>query len=34
MSAADKADHLGTTYYFCSQDCKNKFVMAPARYAK
>ncbi len=25
--------HGGTTYYFCSQDCRDKFEAAPQRYA-
>jgi Cu+-exporting ATPase len=30
--AAGKADHAGTTYYFCSGDCLGKFTASPARY--
>lgn len=32
LSAAGKADHGGKTYYFCSQDCQQKFTMNPSRY--
>jgi P-type Cu+ transporter len=27
-----KADHAGTTYYFCSAGCRGKFVADPARF--
>jgi membrane fusion protein, copper/silver efflux system len=27
-----KIEHRGTTYYFCSDDCKEKFAKAPERY--
>jgi YHS domain-containing protein len=28
----DKATHEGTTYYFCSQDCKEEFEASPEDY--
>ena len=28
----DKAQHEGTTYYFCSKDCKDEFQAAPEDY--
>jgi P-type Cu+ transporter len=28
----EKAMHEGTTYYFCSKDCKDAFLSAPADY--
>jgi YHS domain-containing protein len=31
--AAATATHEGTTYYFCSQSCKEKFLQDPGRYA-
>lgn len=31
--AAATAEHNGKTYYFCRQDCKDKFEMEPERYA-
>ena len=27
-----RAEHLGTTYYFCAEGCRRKFVRAPKRY--
>src|SRR6204780_4379842 len=27
-----KADHAGTTYYFCSAGCRGKFVADPERF--
>jgi P-type Cu+ transporter len=27
-----KAVHQGTTYYFCSQDCKDEFLTSPKDY--
>jgi len=31
-TAAASADHHGTTYYFCSRGCREKFVADPERY--
>src|SRR5690348_4869314 len=31
-TAAEHAEYLGSTYYFCSAGCKSKFEMDPARY--
>src|SRR4051812_17530971 len=31
-TAAGKSDHEGTTYFFCSTSCKQKFDKDPARY--
>ena len=31
--AAARAEHKGTTYYFCSQGCHKKFVPNPGKYA-
>lgn len=31
--AAAQAEHKGTTYYFCSEGCRNKFVADPGKYA-
>lgn len=28
-----KSEYNGNTYYFCSQQCKQKFDQEPARYA-
>ena len=28
----DKAQHEGTTYYFCSKDCKDEFQASPEDY--
>lgn len=30
--AAGQSQHKGTTYYFCSAGCKQKFDATPARY--
>jgi Cu+-exporting ATPase len=30
--AAATATHEGTTYYFCSENCKAKFLQDPDRY--
>ncbi|MEO6713485.1 MAG: YHS domain-containing protein [Mycobacteriales bacterium] len=30
--AVATADHAGTTYYFCSQDCADEFNNDPASY--
>jgi Cu+-exporting ATPase len=32
--AAGSSNYSGKTYYFCSPDCKEKFDMNPAQYAK
>jgi len=32
--AAGKSQHQGQTYYFCSEDCKEKFDQNPQQYAK
>ena len=32
--AKEHTEHHGLTYYFCSADCKGKFLKAPASYAK
>jgi Cu+-exporting ATPase len=32
VSAKHKAEHGGTTYYFCSTGCHDKFVAEPARF--
>jgi Cu+-exporting ATPase len=32
--AAGKAEYEGTTYYFCSQACRQKFEANPAQYVK
>jgi Cu+-exporting ATPase len=32
--AADKSQHKGQTYYFCSSECKREFENSPERYAK
>ena len=31
--AVSTATHEGTTYYFCSESCKEKFLQDPGRYA-
>lgn len=31
-TAKHKADHAGTTYYFCSAGCRTKFEAAPSKY--
>jgi Cu+-exporting ATPase len=31
-TAAGRAEHAGTTYYFCSDHCRRKFVAEPSRY--
>ncbi|MGH9164714.1 MAG: YHS domain-containing protein [Acidimicrobiales bacterium] len=30
--APEKADHEGTTYYFCSRECREEFEANPADY--
>lgn len=32
--AAGKSEYKGTTYYFCSTNCKTKFDANPAQFAK
>ena len=32
-AAGRKSDYRGTTYYFCSDDCKHRFAKEPDRYA-
>lgn len=32
-TAKYKSEHLGKTYYFCSQMCKTTFDKNPAKYA-
>ncbi|MBS1895374.1 MAG: YHS domain-containing protein [Actinobacteria bacterium] len=31
-SAAASAEFEGTTYFFCSEDCKDSFLREPGRY--
>ena len=31
-TTTEKAMHQGTTYYFCSKDCKDEFEAAPQDY--
>ncbi len=31
--AAGQLDHDGWAYFFCSLDCRNKFVCQPSKYA-
>ncbi len=31
-STKDRVAHEGTTYYFCSQDCKDEFEASPQDY--
>ncbi len=33
-NAAGQSDYQGQTYYFCSQNCKQKFDRNPQQYAK
>ncbi len=33
MRAAGESTYQGTTYYFCSQECKDKFDKDPRKYA-
>ena len=33
QSAAGKSQFQGETYYFCSQQCKQKFDQSPQQYA-
>ena len=32
QNASAKSQHQGTTYYFCSKECKQKFDQQPAQY--
>ncbi len=32
QNASEKSQHQGTTYYFCSADCKRKFDQQPEQY--
>lgn len=32
--AAGKAEHMGETYYFCSDHCRAAFVRDPERYLR
>ena len=34
QTAADRSQYQGQTYYFCSQDCKEKFDRNPEQYAQ
>jgi Cu+-exporting ATPase len=31
-TAKEKTIHEGTTYYFCSKDCREEFLASPADY--
>ena len=33
-NAAGQSDYQGQTYYFCSQNCKEKFDQNPQQYSK
>ena len=33
-AAGRTSEHEGTTYYFCSDDCKKRFDAEPAKYAQ
>lgn len=33
-NAAGQSDYQGETYYFCSENCKEKFDQNPQQYAK
>ena len=33
QAAGGSADHAGSTYWFCSNSCREKFLANPARYA-
>ena len=33
-NAAGRSQHQGQTYYFCSEDCKEKFDQNPQQFAK
>lgn len=33
-NAAAQSDYQGQTYYFCSENCKEKFDQNPQQYAK
>lgn len=32
--AAERSEHQGQTFYFCSSSCKQKFDQDPAQYTK
>jgi len=32
QTTKERALHQGTTYYFCSKDCKDEFVASPEDY--
>lgn len=32
QTTADKAEHAGHAYFFCSPGCRTKFVADPAKY--
>ncbi|HEX7296841.1 MAG TPA: YHS domain-containing protein [Pyrinomonadaceae bacterium] len=34
QDAAGRSQHQGQTYYFCSEDCKEKFDQNPQQYAQ
>ncbi len=34
QNAAASSQHQGQTYYFCSQECKQKFDRNPDQYAR
>lgn len=34
QNAAGQSDYAGQTYYFCSENCKEKFDQNPQQYAK
>ena len=33
-TAKYKAEHMGTTYYFCAEGCKREFEKDPHKYLK
>jgi Cu+-exporting ATPase len=33
-NAAGRSEYQGQTFYFCSQDCKERFDQNPQQYAK
>jgi Cu+-exporting ATPase len=33
-ATAKSHEHKGTTYWFCAQECLDKFVASPEKYAK
>ena len=32
LTATEKLEHAGTTYYFCSSGCRSAFEKDPSRY--